>query len=258
MRHYGKHFWRPIPFIRLLIPLAAGILLAYYLELSLQIIAIIAVLAIIPLFSIRFLSPSAKYTLRWVNGLCLKILLVCIGAAIIYMQNIKHDSFWIGHHSRSSQLFVVTLQEPLTEKANSYKAIAKAEAVLANHQWLPVNGRLLLYFKKNSLPAGLQYGSQLIIQKPLQPITNPGNPGGFDYKQYCAFQGIHYQVYLQPKDYQLTSQSHANYFEALLIRSRNNVLSILRKYIPGKKEAGVAEALLIGYRDDLDKYIVQS
>jgi competence protein ComEC len=35
-------------------------------------------------------------------------------------------------------------------------------------------------------------------------------------------------------------------------------LSILRKYIHGPKEKGLAEALLIGYKDDLDKNLVQS
>ena len=36
------------------------------------------------------------------------------------------------------------------------------------------------------------------------------------------------------------------------------LFSILRKYIPGEKEQGLAEALLIGYKDDLDKTLVQS
>jgi competence protein ComEC len=36
------------------------------------------------------------------------------------------------------------------------------------------------------------------------------------------------------------------------------VISTLKKYIPGDKESGLAEALLIGYKDDLDKNLVQS
>ena len=42
----------------------------------------------------------------------------------------------------------------------------------------------------------LDYGSQLVISKPLQEIKNSGNPGGFDYKRYSLFQGITHQVYL--------------------------------------------------------------
>jgi competence protein ComEC len=36
------------------------------------------------------------------------------------------------------------------------------------------------------------------------------------------------------------------------------VVTTLQKFIPGEKEQGLAEALLIGYKDDLDKNLVQS
>jgi competence protein ComEC len=258
MRHYGKYFWRPIPFLRLLIPLTVGILTGFYFSLPFQLIAITAVTAIISLCIIYFFLSSAKYTLRWLNGLLFNLLLFCTGAILIYFQNIEHNKNWIGHFLQNNPLVIVTLQEPLTEKANSYKALAKAEAVMVNDQWETVRGNVLVYFKKDSTVPALQYGSELIIQKKLQPITNSGNPGGFNYKQYCAFQDIHYQVYLQPKEYLLSDKLHKNIFTELLINMRTNVLSILRKYIPGEKETGVAEALLIGYRDDLDKDLVQS
>jgi competence protein ComEC len=43
-----------------------------------------------------------------------------------------------------------------------------------------------------------------------------------------------------------------------LLNTRNKVLSIFRERVPGETEVGVAEALLIGYRDDLDKDLVRS
>ncbi|MEO7530032.1 MAG: ComEC/Rec2 family competence protein, partial [Sediminibacterium sp.] len=152
----------------------------------------------------------------------------------------------------------VTLKEPLTSKPNSYKALAKADAVLIKGKWITVKGDILIYWKKDSVASALQYGAQLIIQKPLQLITNSGNPAGFDYKQYCAQQGIHYQVYLQSKEYIITGQSNKNTLTELLINTRSKVLAVFRQYIPGEVEIGVAEALLIGYRDDLDKELVRS
>jgi len=201
MPRYGKHFWRPIPFIRLLIPLTAGILLGFYLDLSLQLITIIVAIAIIPLLIIRFLLPATKYKLRWLNGILFNVLMFCTGVALIYFQNIEHNKNWVGHYLRQNQSIMATLQEPLVIKANSYKALAKVETVMLNDHWKPVTGNLLVYFKKDSTAPPLQYGSQIILNKPLQPITNSGNPGGFDYKRYCAFQDIHYQVYLQQNDY---------------------------------------------------------
>lgn len=47
-------------------------------------------------------------------------------------------------------------------------------------------------------------------------------------------------------------------WKQFLQESRNWLVGIIKKYIPSKKEAGLAEALLIAYKDDLDKTLVQS
>jgi competence protein ComEC len=117
---------------------------------------------------------------------------------------------------------------------------------------------MLLYFQKNSTKPKLEYGSQLILHTKLQPITNSGNPGGFDYKRYCSFQHIHYQSFLKPEDYTIVAGKQTKWFKNFLITSRQSVLETLRKYIKQKRELSVAEALLIGYRDDLDIELVQS
>jgi competence protein ComEC len=258
MPHYGKQFWRSAPFIRLLIPLTAGIVLEQYVQFSIQLLFISGLMAIITLTVFRFISASGNYRFRWLRGLSINLLVACIGSVLMYFQNIEHDTKWIGKYADKAKLITVILQEPLTAKANSYKALAKAESVLVNGEWAMVKGNILLYFKKDSMAPALQYGSQIIIQKIVQPITNSGNPGGFDYKQYCAFQDIHYQVYLKPNEYAATGQLHKNILTEILITTRNNVLSLFRKWVPGQIETGVAEALLIGYRDDLDKDLVRS
>lgn len=257
MRRYGKQFWRSVPFIRLLVPLTAGIILFNYQPFPFEwLIAFFT--ASITILIITRIVFKRNYPLRWVNGAGFNMLLICIGCLLIYFQNIENDNRWIGKYASMATAVTVTLQEPLVTKPNSFKALAKVESVFVNGQWSMVKGSIIVYFKKDSIPQGLAYGSQIIIQKPLQPINNSGNPGSFDYKQYCARQEIHYQVYLLPKDYFVTGKTHKNALTELLINTRNNVLSILSRWIPGETEAGVAEALLIGYRDDLDKDLVRA
>ncbi|MES2328369.1 MAG: ComEC/Rec2 family competence protein [Bacteroidota bacterium] len=257
MRRYGKQFWRSVPFVRLLIPLTAGIVLSHYEEIPVRFSVILSVVSLTVILLIR-LTSKFRYQLRWINGLSFNLLVVCFGCLLMHFQNIENDGAWLGNHISKSTAISITLQEPLTAKPNSYKALAKVDAVLVNSEWQIVKGSILIYFKKDSIVPALQYGSQIIIQKSLQPITNSGNPGAFDYKQYCAQQDIHYQVYLQPKDYLITGKVYKNSLTELLINTRSNVLSIFRKWVPGETEAGVAEALLIGYRDDLDKDLVRS
>jgi competence protein ComEC len=258
MRQYGKPFWASVPFLRLLLPLVTGILIGFYNSPSLSAIFSIGTCSLLFFILSRFLSIAKKYSTRWLTGICIHLLLVCIGILLIYTNDIRHQPNWVGNYKDSSETFLITVQEPLTEKEKSYKTTGNTEAVLVNGQWKKLTGKLFVYFRKDSMPNNIQYGSQLIIHKNLQYISNSGNPGGFDYRQYCAFQNMYHQVFLQREDFQLSAVSHRNIFTDGLFRARNNVLSVLKKYIPGEKEIGVAEALLIGYRNDLDKTLVQS
>ena len=258
MRRYGKQFWRSVPFLRLLIPLTAGILIEQYVPFSIKVIISTAVISLLIFSSVNFLPIAHKYRYRWISGSSINMMILCFGAALLYFQNIENKKNWIGHFIKGKETVLITLQEPLVEKPNSFKAIAKAESIFSNGEWTMVKGNILLYFKKDSLAPSLKYGSQIIIAKTLQPITNSGNPGGFDYKKYCASQDIHYQAYLQPNEYRVLNDVKKNALTELLINTRNNVLALFRKWVPGQKETGVAEALLIGYRDDLDKDLVQS
>jgi len=258
MRRYGKKYWRSAPFVRLLMPVIAGLLLGQYLPLPFTLLCITGLAALGLLLLFRFLSLATQYRLRWFTGLLFNLLLICLGASRTWLQDIRHQPNWIGHQLQQTTGILVTLQETPVTKANSFKTLAKAEWTHTPKGWLPVQGNLLLYFGKNNLPPGITYGSQLLIQKTLQPITNSGNPGAFDYRQYCAFQNIYHQVFLQDGEYRLLATKGLSSFANALIRTQTALLTILRKWIPGKKEQGVAEALLIGYREDLDKDLVQA
>jgi competence protein ComEC len=150
------------------------------------------------------------------------------------------------------------LEEPLVEKTNSYKALASFTAINHNDSTKLIEGKLILYFRKDSILPPLQYGSQIVFKKPLQEIKNAGNPGSFDYKTYCLFQGITHQVYLNADDYIILPGNNRSAFTNFIFQTRDWVVNTLKKNISGEKEQGLAEALLIGYKDDLDKNLVQA
>ncbi len=256
MRRYGIQFWRTVPFLRLLIPLVTGIWVQRYGDIPLRTIIIITAITSLIFFFHRLIPNKHRYSWRWIVGGALNVVMACSGAALLYSYDVRNDPVWIGHVKKEPAAMMITLLEPLSEKANSFKALAKTEAILADGKWKAAKARILVYFKKDS-PGALSYGSRLIIHKPLQPISNSGNPGAFDYRQYCATQNIHYQVYLQRKDY-LCAGMGGTSFQRFLFAAREHTLHILKKFIPGEKEIGVAEALLIGYRNDLDKDLVRS
>ena len=248
-----------MPFVRLIIPLIAGIIIQFYGGYALQKLFSLLIFFVIGLAAFSFVKFKYKFTLRWIQGSLINMVLLTVGALVVYQNDIKHSRQWVGHYSADTMVVMATLQEPLVQKSKSYKAEATVNAVKGNGQWQPAKGRLLIYFSRdsNSTPA-LHYGSQVVFTKPLQTIKNSGNPGNFDYKQFNAFKDIYHQVFLKSNDYIVAPTSQTNAFQSWLYNVRSFVISRLQRYIPGSKEAGVAEALLIGYRDDLDKDLVQA
>jgi competence protein ComEC len=250
--------WRRAPFIRLIVPLIAGIVLQGYLQFPIIYLIIFFISAFLLLSFTLSKQNFSEYKFSLFNGVAIFTSLFFLGALLVWRQDVRHQSNWIGHHYKDSSFVLVTLSEPLVEKTKSYKAEATVIAIQRSGKPQPVTGKIIIYFKKDSSAAGLTYGSQIIFKTNLQLIKNAGNPGGFDFKRYSLFNGITHQVYLKENDFVVLKEKNANRFSKFLFAAKEKILTILRTNIKGDKEQGLAEALLIGYKNDLDKTLVQS
>ena len=256
--------WKKAPFIRLLVAVMTGIIIQWQLQIPVTILWYLLIIPIIIITCFFYISYFSRYKLTWINGIAVFMLFLLFGALLSFYKDARHNDKWFGNFYKENNALIVTLDEPLVEKTKSIKANAKVAWLIRDGVKLPVNGTVILYFKKelpgeadNSL-SHLKYGSQIIFKKSLQEIKNSGNPGGFDYKRYSLFHGITHQVYLKPYEFEILDTKKENFFNSFLFKVRESVLRILRKNIKGEKEAGLAEALLIGYKDDLDQSLVQS
>jgi competence protein ComEC len=258
MPSYGVHFWKKAPLIRLLVALIAGIIVQWHFQVPVMTWWIVLPVSAAAVFSFFFIPFFNRYRLKYLTGINATSLFFSIGALLAWHNDIRNNSSWIGNFYKENDAIVVILDEPLVEKTKSYKANATASYLIQADKSIPVKGKIILYFKKDSMPKQLAYGSQIIFYKPLQEIKNSGNPGGFDYKRYALFQGITHQVFLKQGEFELLDGKKESWFKKFIFSSREQVLNILRKNIHGDKELGLAEALLIGYKDDLDQALVQS
>jgi competence protein ComEC len=250
--------WKKLPFIRFLLPLMTGIIFQWHLQTPVKSLWVAFVLSVLLLLLSFLFSVYYHYKLAIINGTAITIIFIALGCLLTWYKDIRHNPAWYGKHYEQGPLLIATLQEPLVEKANSYKALATVTAVENNYKFIPTKGDAIIYFKKDSSLLRLDYGSQIIFSKLLQEIRNAGNPGGFDYKRYSLFQCITHQVYLNQDEFVVLNKKNQSLFAKILFPIRRKVLSILRRNIHGEKEYGLAEALLIGYKDDLDKNLVQS
>jgi competence protein ComEC len=251
--------WKKAPFLRLLIPFIAGIILQWYLQIPITFITVCIVCFSISFFLFYLLPLKVRYKLAWFQGLLLYFLLTSIALFITWQQDIRHNEKWFGHLYTEQSTLIVKLNEPLIEKTNSFKADGIVETLIKDGKSYAVNGKLLLYFKKTDTVRLLKYGDKICINTPLQKIKNSGNPGAFNYERYAAFQQLFYNVYLKPTDYLQVPESSVNPFYKMIFSAQQYVIGSLKKYLPDDKNTiGIAEALLIGYKEDLDKDLVQA
>jgi competence protein ComEC len=249
---------RRLPMVRLLIPFMLGIGCQWYWPLPLSgLTGLFASLSLLLFITLR-LSLVQRFLYSQLTGFLLFSLLFNAGAILVWKQDVRNEAGWIGHCNQADQVLLLTLEEPLVEKPNSFKALARISGVYTKNHVEQATGQVILYFKKDSSTQRLIYGSQIITGQALQRIRNTGNPGSFDFQQYSLRQGTTHQVYLTANDYKVLPQKEENLVKKWVYRSRQSIIDLIQQYIPGDKEAGLAEALLIGYKDDLDKNLVQS
>ncbi len=250
--------WKESPFIRFVIPLIAGIACQWYWPVSVLFLWLLLAFSAMALWVFSMQPLSRQYHAQWYNGTWLHAMLFTTGSLLFYYKDIRHQNISITSQYTAGNAVLVTIEEPLSEKNQSYKTIASVQAVLFDHSISKSSGKIILYFQKDSIAQHLHYGKQLLLFKALQPVKNTGNPGCFDYQRYCTFQGISYQVYLKQGEYVTLKIENENLFRKYLFSTREKIVGLIKKYIPGTKEAGLAEAMLIGYKEDLDKKLVQS
>lgn len=126
-----------------------------------------------------------------------------------------------------------------------------------NNPLKSASGRLWIYFSRDSANLARKTGDIILIHTTLSPIRNTQNPGAFDYRQYCYFRSCYYQVWLKPESYRFITKNAPGSLQRMLQQTRKSILAILQRHIKGREERGLAEALLIGYKEDLDEDLKQ-
>jgi len=255
---YKIYIWKKAIFLRLLLPVIAGIVLEFYF--SFQVKFMIAIAISCAVFYIVFCLLPLVYHFKFqaAGGIIITIFMINAGCLLLWQKDIRNHRNWYGHFYNSASYIIATIKEPPVEKNKSYKVIANVDGIIGKDKAYNTTGEMLLYFAKDSFPGNIEYGTRIIIKKQIQEIKNSGNPAAFNYARYCAFQQIFHQAYLKKTDWILLRENNGNQFKTAVFATQKFVVAVLNKYINGNDEAALAKALLIGYKIDLDKDLVQA
>src|SRR5215510_1970719 len=121
--------WKKAPFVRFLPPLIAGIILQWYVQLSMLFAWVLFALSIVLILFSFFLSHFRRFQFSALYGIGATLLFLSLGSLIIWYKDIRHNPEWVGHHYRPNDILLVMLHEPVVEKANSFRAFAGVRAI---------------------------------------------------------------------------------------------------------------------------------
>ena len=245
-------FIKRAPFIRITTPLIIGIIFQLYMPLPVEVwLTAIAVQWLLSSL-MGWLPLHLQFSMAWVRGCMLQLILLGAGALLLHFSDMRNDSLYFLHVAKADDLLLVTVKEPLQRKKKTFKTRAEVIAVIRGDSVIAAKGLLLLYLEADSAAVAIQDGNRLLLCNRLQPVSYSGNPGAFNYRQYCALQQVHRQAFVRRGEWIYAGGQT----RGLIASCRDHCLQILKQYIGGM-EAGLAAALLIGYRYELDAGMMQ-
>ncbi len=240
-----------IPFLKILVPFTAGIVLQQKLNIEEGPILIIFIILAISLAVILMLRITDSY--RW------NLIFAILVYGILFSGGMKltlHSVPLPGPEILRAGCITLIPEE----KQETYKIVLGLIKEKIPDGWRSIDGKALVYFKKTDAVNKLEPGDFVLFYGSLRPIDLPANPMEFDFSRYCSNLGIYWKTYLDENDWKKLSGKRR-----LLSLSGAELIRLkLVRYIQSKDLANesLINSLLLGYRDgltgDQQKYFAAS
>lgn len=239
-----------VPFVRLVIPLTAGILIQRYLNLTNANLSIIGILVLLLLlvFTRIYIKSWEK---RWIFGLILNLLLILFGCLQVTLNSPETPL-----KPNTSYNMLVRLTEPPTTGSNAVKVKAEIIDAKGASDFNTPKPMLLYFSVSDSACYSLGYGDILAVSAKLREFAAPPNPYQFDMKQYMYLLGIVYNARVNQGCWEKIGTNPKKIF-SLAYNAQAYVIETLKQYGIEGQELAVISALLLGYKSLLDDEIRQ-
>jgi competence protein ComEC len=251
--------WREIPFVRLFLPFALGIV-ASECGLVLPAFWVNALLGLSLLVLILVTARRVEFRHRFVFGGPLSIFLFLMGFQAVFYQNELNDNRhfrqFLNEKENKEQIVVATITD-FSDRHNNFRLTARLQKIGTTADSLhDCTGNVVIYIRKDSSEKRTpQYGDLVLLTSKIRAVEPPKNPDAFDFKQYLHRQNIHSQTFTTGDNIEIVAKGRGNPIQAFAISLQKQLLTILKKHLTTDREFAVGSALLLGYRDAVDEEV---
>jgi competence protein ComEC len=244
-----------IPFVRFLVFFIAGIIGGYIFEPNLSIYWVLVLSS-----SICFLAFIALHFIdRWrvilfYPGVFFFLGMLALGWILLWNNdpNIQKSHF---SHFETEALLGIVNEEP--KYTGEYlRCELKVFAGIQKDKQISMTGLLLVNLKVDTLIDVLKYGDLIVIPSSYYEISPPYNPGDFNYKAYLANNNIWHSSFLENDQFKKIGEGKGNYSIQYAITFRQRMIRKFEQYLTDKGALSIASALVLGYRNDMEKEVL--
>ena len=249
--------WHAIPFARILFPFILGITFYHHIPDIIEIVQVLLAANILLLFAYKYLFQLINHLrARLITGLVFTFtifLLAYFSAYVSEPLKIKN------HYSKvdKAKAYKICVYGNIQEKEKEYKFQAVIEEVYDSTGNLNfTDGKVIVKLPKKTIKYFPKTGDTYLVQGYLNSPEAALNPGDFNYKQYLKWKGIEH--ILQIKNGGCSKKiSHKVSIFRYAEELRNICIRIIKNHITDTRSSAISEALLLGYKDDLDNETMQ-
>lgn len=235
---------KEIPFLHILVPLCLGIITGLYFTPGVFLLVVIAIFVVAGFCISLFFN---RYQSNLFYGITFTLSMFVFGLIIYTIEKGRLSLL-----DPEPGTFLCLLSDYPEEKENSYKLTVRLRQKIEKTGNIRLNGSLIVYNRKDSMPPSFLPGDYLIIKCSPIEIINRGNPNEFDYRFYMENQGIRYFAFTQSSDIpgHIVPKRRNLTHRALIIRE--NIIDLYRKSNISNERLAIIAAITLGQKNMLD------
>ncbi|WP_105071002.1 ComEC/Rec2 family competence protein [Nonlabens arenilitoris] len=243
--------WLGYPIYRLLLAYMIGLLIAMYLQITIDTTIIILFTSfLISCFSIFFSRNNFFFKILFSTAVM--VFLIALGAINVISKTPFYQSQHFSNHTLDGENQIITFQ--LTDQLNPNDYNDRFYAHVKYVDGINVTGKALILFKKSD-SVRYQIGHTLTVYDDISDASDERNPGDFNYKEYLALIDVYGQIYVDD-DHILSKSFSKN--ESWIIRLRKQLMDSLAASGLKEKPLGIIQALILGQRNNVEASITKS
>ena len=238
------HF-RDIPFLRLTVPLCAGVIMAEYIH-GITLVAVAAGIVALTVMALRL--QHSGYHSDIIFGVCMILFMITAGFVLRTWEGSRLSDL-------GSERQEITLRfSDYPGRGNSSCSLrARIVSVRSGDTVTMPRGSMLLWFIGDTVPSAWKPGDMAtVLVRPVQ-VKNNGNPCEFNYRRYMNGQGIRYMAFFRADDITAFYPGTNRTIREKSVVAAHGMIDVFRRAGLQGEALGLITALTIGDKELLDR-----